>query len=72
MCHTCYNDFICIGLFYYTIGNLRPELRSTDRSIQLISCITSPILEEYGFEKVMKPFIDDANELCEVMKRSVV
>lgn len=27
------------GMFYYFLGNLRPELRSTHRSIQLIACI---------------------------------
>ena len=51
-----YNSFI--GMFYYTLGNLRPELRSTQRSIQLIACVTSPILEKYGFEAVLRPFID--------------
>ena len=58
--------FMYVGLFYYAIANLRPELRSTDLCVQLISCITSPILKTCGFERVLKPFIDDANELCEV------
>ena len=59
-----YNSFI--GMFYYTLGNLRPELRSTQRSIQLIACVTSPILEKYGFEAVLRPFIDDVNTLATV------
>ena len=53
-------------MFYYTLGNLRPELRSTHRSIQLIACVTSPILEKYGFELVLKPFIEDINDLSVV------
>lgn len=58
----CFN----VGLFYYTLGNLRPELRSTHRSIQLIACITSPNLKTYGFKAVLKPFIEDMNELNKV------
>ena len=50
-------------MFYYTLGNLRPELRSTQRSIQLIACVKSQTLAKYGFEAVLKPFIDDVNIL---------
>jgi len=46
------------------LGNLRPELRSTQRSIQLIACVTSQNLEKYGFEAVLKPFIKDVNALA--------
>ena len=53
-------------MLYYTLGNLRPVLRSTHRSIQLIAFITSPILEKYGFEPVLKPFIEDVNDLSSV------
>lgn len=51
------------GLFYYTLGKLHP---STLRSIQLIAAVTTQNLNEYGFEKVLKPFIMDANKLTEV------
>ena len=54
------------GLFFYTLGNLRPELRSTQRAIQLIACVTSKDLSRYGFEAVLEPFIKDVNNLCEV------
>ena len=50
-------------MFYYTLGNLRPELRSTQR---LIACVTSQLLVKYGFEAVLKPFIDDVNVLATV------
>ena len=53
-------------MFYYTLGNIRPELRSTHRAIQLIACVTSPNLEKYGFEAVLRPFIQDVNTLREV------
>lgn len=54
------------GLFYYILGNLRPELRSTHRAIQLIACIESPVLEKYGFDKVLAPFIKDVKTLYNV------
>lgn len=57
---------MCIGMFYYILGNLRPELRSTHRSVQLIACVESPDLKQYGFESVLKPFIRDINKLCNV------
>ena len=47
------------------LGNIHPKLRSTLRPIQLIAVVTTPNLEEYGFEKVLKPFISDANKLAE-------
>ena len=54
------------GLFYYIIANLRPELRSTQRCIQLISVVTSPVLNKYGFGEILKPFVKDVNKLCTV------
>lgn len=58
--------FNCVvGLFYYTLGNLRPELRSTLRSIQLIACATYPNITKYGFPPILHPFIQDVNRLSE-------
>lgn len=54
------------GVFYYTIANLRPELRSTHRCIHLIAVVTAPLLKKYGFDKVLEPFISDVNKLCRV------
>lgn len=53
-------------MFYYMLGNLRPELRSTHHSIQLIACVTSKNLEKYGFAAVLAPFIEDVNILARV------
>ena len=51
---SCYNG-IHIGMFYYTLGNIRPELRSTHCAIQLFACVTSPYLEKYGFVAPLYP-----------------
>ena len=58
-----------IALFYYVLGNIRPSLRSTLRTIQLIACVTHVNLQKYGFQKVLQPFIDDANSLAEVCRK---
>ena len=55
-------------MFYYSIANLRPELRSLHRCIRLIAVVTSPLLHTYGFGKVLEPFIKDVNKLCTVSK----
>ena len=57
---------MCVGLFYYTLGNLHPEFRSTLKSIQLIAAVTNKNLNEYGYGKVLELFIKDANKLAEV------
>ena len=42
--------------------------RSSDllRCIQLIACVECPHLKEYGFDKILQPFIRDVNTLCNV------
>lgn len=53
-------------MFYYQLGNLRPELRSTYQSIQLVACVTSSVLTKYGYEAILDPFIQDVNRLASV------
>lgn len=55
-----------IGMFYYTLANLKPELRSTHRAIQLIACVSCSILAKYGFAPILSPFIKDVNILAKV------
>lgn len=66
----CYFISFLEGLFYYVLGNLRPELRSTHRVIQLIACVECPVLNKYGFERILAPFIRDVNELGQVSLRT--
>ena len=54
------------GVFYYVLGNIRPELRSTQRAIQLIACVRSELIVKYGFQPVLAPFIEDVKTLAEV------
>ena len=58
--------FIHIGLFYYLLGNIEPKLRSSLKSIQLVACVSTENLEKYGFDTILKPFIQEANTLSKV------
>ena len=57
---------IYIALFYFMIGNIEPKLRSSLKCIQLITCVKSTDLVQYGFRKVLQPFINDVNKLYKV------
>ncbi len=55
-----------VGLFYYLLGNIEPKLRSSLKCIQLIACVSTENLEKYGFDMILKPFIQEANTLSKV------
>lgn len=59
-----------LALFYYTLANFEPKYRSTLKSIQLVAVVTQPLLKEYGFARILQPFIDDMNKLRKVCKRT--
>ena len=55
-----------IALFYFTLANIRPQLRSTLKTVQLIAAVANGNLKQYGFGPILKPFIDDVNKLAKV------
>lgn len=55
-----------LGLFYYVLGNIQPKYRSTLKTIQLIAAVTCPLLKEYGYKRVLQPFIQDMKKLRQV------
>ena len=52
-----------LGLFYYMLGNIEPQYRSSLRCINLLAVTTSVMIEKYGLDEIMKPFIQDLNHL---------
>lgn len=58
--------YLYTAVFFYMLGNIQPMLRSSLKCIQLIACITTPLLQKYGYHVVLKPFIRDVNRLPEV------
>lgn len=57
----------CTGMFYYILGNIQPQFRSSLKCIQLITCVSVPNLQKYGYDMILKPFISDANKWYEVL-----
>ncbi len=57
----------CItGMFYYTLGNIHPQLRSTLRAIQLLSVVNVTLIEKYGMDEVLRPFVEELKEFEKV------
>ena len=52
-----------IGVFYYTLGNIRPSRRSTLKAIQLVVIAKTKIIEYYGIDTILQPFMDSVKEL---------
>ena len=48
-----------VGLFYFMLGNIPPEKRSTYQAINLIAVCKTKDLKKHGIDQVLKPFIDD-------------
>lgn len=51
------------GILYYTLGNLDPKLRSSLKSIHLLSIAKHEIITEYGIEELLKPVVHDVLKL---------
>ena len=55
------------GVFYYQLGNLSPKFRSSLNSIHLISIAKSSVIQKYGPDKILQPFMADIMELEKVI-----
>lgn len=52
-----------LGLFYYSVLNLPKHINCTMNSIHLLAVCYASDLKQYGFEPVLKPFIDEMKQL---------
>ena len=51
-------------LFYFTLGNLEPRLRSTVQAIQLVAVVRTKCFENgCTTNDILKPFMDDLKKL---------
>ena len=48
-----------IGCFYFTLGNMRPQLRSSVKAIQLVALAKTNHISEYGICPVLHCITDD-------------
>ena len=51
------------GLFYYTLGNLDPELLSTLDSICLFTIVKVSVIQAHGIDAVLEPFVEAVKKL---------
>ena len=52
-----------LGIVFYTLGNIAPKYRSQLKIINLAIVVTVPIVDVYGLDKVLQPFVNDLNVL---------
>ena len=54
----------CLGLFYYTLGNLDLVLRSSLQNIHLL-CVAKyeVVKKKYGIEEILKPILESIKGL---------
>ena len=51
--------FLITGIFYYSLGNLRPFLCSKVNQIQLLALVKLSYIGKYSMNKVLEPFVKD-------------
>lgn len=52
-----------LGIFFYSLGNIAPKYRSQLKTVNLAIVATVPVIEKYGLDKVLQPFLTDVNTL---------
>jgi len=53
-----------LRLFYWVLGNIHPEKRSTLKAINLLAIVKSKVAKEFGNEPFLKDFIEGIKRLC--------
>lgn len=60
-------DCSSLGMFYYTIGNLSPKLRSRLSSIQLLAVVRAKLVTKYKMPVILQPIVEDLKKLVSIM-----
>ena len=50
-------------MFYYTLTNIEPKLRSTLQTIMLLAVAESQCITKYGIDIILEPFVEDMKQL---------
>ena len=56
------------GCFYFTLGNMRPQLRSSVKAIQLITLAKTSDISQYGICPILQCITNDILQLEKVGK----
>ena len=54
-----------IGCVMFSLGNVHPKFRSSLKAMYLVAIATVPIIEQYGIDRILQPFVRDINKLTE-------
>ena len=54
-----------IGCVMFSLGNVHPKFRSSLKAMYLVAVATVPIIENYGIDRILQPFVRDINKLTE-------
>ena len=52
-----------LGTFYFMLGNLHPKHRSKLSSIFLVALVKHKLLQKYGMDRILEPFVQDIKKL---------
>lgn len=48
-----------LGMFYWSLGNIKPEFRSSLRSINLLAIVKTQYIRKYGLDAFLTPFVEE-------------
>ena len=48
-----------VDMFYYTLGNLNPKLRSKRCAVRLLAIVNGKLVKKYGYNAVLEPILSD-------------
>ena len=54
---------LIIGVFYFTLSNIKPSQRSTLKAIQLVAIAKTKFIEYYGIDVILQCFMTSIEEL---------
>lgn len=57
------NSLLLLGVFYYSLSNLHPTVRSVLHSIQLVAVVNTSFIQKYGIDKILEPFMGGLHSL---------
>ena len=52
-----------LGCLFFSLGNVRPQFRSSLKAIYLVSLARSEDIDKYGLDKFLTPFVEDLKVL---------
>ena len=52
-----------VDMFYYSLGNLNPKLRSKRCAVRLLAIVNGKLVKKYGYNAVLKPILSDIKML---------